>query len=200
MAAYTYSDHFARRINSFMSPDIEPDPQVAYAVNAIQEGGFFGVGVGQGQVKWQLPDAHTDFIIAVAAEEYGTLMVLFILGLYTTIVVRSLTRLMRERDPFTRLAGSGLACIFGVSGADQHLGVAVRLLPAKGLTLPFISYGGSSLIAAGITMGMLLALTRTRPQGEIGEIFKRGRFGDGRGADEPQGRHSLFKKKKKFCC
>lgn len=174
MAAYTYSTHFAQRINSFMSADIDPRTQVGYAINAIQEGGFFGVGVGQGQVKWQLPDAHTDFIIAVAAEEYGTLMVLFILGLYTTIVVRSLTRLMRERDPFTRLAGTGLACIFGVQ-ALINTSVAVRLLPAKGMTLPFVSYGGSSLIAAGITVGMLLALTRTRPQGEISEFFKRGR-------------------------
>ncbi len=172
MAAYTYSTHFAQRIDAFMAADIDPRTQVGYAVNAIQEGGFFGVGVGEGQVKWQLPDAHTDFIIAVAAEEYGLLLVLFILGLYTTIVVRSLTRLMRERDPFIRLAGTGLACIFGVQ-ALVNTSVAVRLLPAKGMTLPFVSYGGSSLIATGITMGMLLALTRTRPQGEIGEFFKR---------------------------
>lgn len=172
IAAYTYSDHFAKRIDGYMSADIDPRTQVGYAVNAIQEGGFLGVGVGEGQVKWQLPDAHTDFIIAVAAEEYGTLMVFFILGLYTTIVVRALTRLMRERDPFTRLAGTGLACIFGVQ-ALINTSVAVRLLPAKGMTLPFVSYGGSSLIATGITVGMLLALTRTRPQGEIGAFFKR---------------------------
>ncbi len=169
--AYSYSDHFAKRIDMYMSADIDPRTQVGYATNAIQEGGFFGVGVGEGQVKWQLPDAHTDFIIAVAAEEYGLLLVLFILGLYTTIVVRSLTRLMRERDPFIRLAGTGLACIFGVQ-ALVNTAVAVRLLPAKGMTLPFVSYGGSSLIAAGITVGMLLALTRTRPQGELGEVFK----------------------------
>lgn len=172
IAAYSYSDHFAKRIDGYMSSDIDPRTQVGYAVNAIQEGGFLGVGVGQGQVKWQLPDAHTDFIIAVAAEEYGLLMVLFILGLYTTIVVRALTRLMRERDPFARLAGSGLACIFGVQ-ALVNTSVAVRLLPAKGMTLPFVSYGGSSLIATGITVGMLLALTRTRPQGDIGAFFKR---------------------------
>ncbi|WP_127903428.1 FtsW/RodA/SpoVE family cell cycle protein [Solirhodobacter olei] len=172
--AYDYSTHFAKRIDSFMSADLNPRTQVGYAINAIQEGGFWGVGVGQGQVKWQLPDAHTDFIIAVAAEEYGTLMVLFVLSLYTTIVVRSLTRLMRERDPFTRIAGTGLACIFGVQ-ALVNVSVAVRLMPAKGMTLPFISYGGSSIIAAGITMGMLLALTRTRPQGDLGQVFKRGR-------------------------
>ena len=110
----------------------------------------------------------------MAAEEYGLILVLVILALYATIVVRSLFRLMRERDPFIRLAGTGLACIFGVQ-AMINMGVAVRLLPAKGMTLPFVSYGGSSVIAAGITVGMLLALTRTRPQGEIGDILRRGR-------------------------
>ncbi|MGO4908137.1 putative peptidoglycan glycosyltransferase FtsW [Pseudorhodobacter sp. W20_MBD10_FR17] len=175
MFAYSASEHFARRINGFLSPDIDPRTQIGYATNAIQEGGFFGVGVGEGQVKWSLPDAHTDFIIAVAAEEYGLLLVLCVIALYTTIVVRSLFRLMRERDPFIRMAGAGLACIFAVQ-AMVNMGVAVRLLPSKGMTLPFVSYGGSSVIAAGITLGMLLALTRTRPQGQIGEImFRRGR-------------------------
>ena len=172
--AYESSEHFARRIDGFLNPDIDPRSQIGYATNAIQEGGFFGVGVGEGQVKWTLPDAHTDFIIAVAAEEYGLILVLIIIALYTTIVVRSLFRLMRERDPFIRLAGTGLACIFGVQ-AMINMGVAVRLLPAKGMTLPFVSYGGSSLIAAGITVGMLLALTRTRPQGQMGDILRRGR-------------------------
>ena len=92
-------------------------------------------------------------------------------GLYATVVVRSLVRLMRERDPFIRLAGTGLACMFGVQ-AMINMGVAVRLLPAKGMTLPFVSYGGSSLIAGGIAVGMLLAFTRTRPQGEIGDILR----------------------------
>ena len=175
MVAYNSSEHFARRIDGFLSPDVDPRTQLGYATNAIQEGGFFGVGVGEGQVKWSLPDAHTDFIIAVAAEEYGLVLVLFIIALYATVVVRSLFRLMRERDPFTRLAGTGLACIFGVQ-AMINMGVAVRLLPAKGMTLPFVSYGGSSLIAGGILAGMLLALTRTRPQGEIGDILlRRGR-------------------------
>jgi cell division protein FtsW len=173
--AYANSEHFARRIDGFLSPDVDPRTQIGYATNAIQEGGFFGVGVGEGQVKWALPDAHTDFIIAVAAEEYGLLMVLVILSLYGLIVVRSLYLLLRERDPFVRLAGSGLACIFAVQ-AMINMGVAVRLLPAKGMTLPFVSYGGSSVIAAGITVGMLLALTRQRPQGEMADYLKgRGR-------------------------
>ncbi len=169
--AYSNSEHFARRIDGFLSPDVDPTTQLGFATNAIQEGGFFGVGVGEGTVKWSLPDAHTDFIIAVAAEEYGLVLVLCIIALYATVVVRSLMRLMRERDPFIRLAGTGLACIFGVQ-AMINMGVAVRLLPAKGMTLPFVSYGGSSLIAGGIAVGMLFAFTRSRPQGEIGDILR----------------------------
>ena len=172
--AYHSSEHFARRIDGFLASDVDPRSQMGYATNAIQEGGFFGVGVGEGQVKWTLPDAHTDFIIAVAAEEYGLILVLAIIALYCTVVVRSLFRLTRERDPFTRLAGAGLAAIFGVQ-AMINIGVAVRLLPAKGMTLPFVSYGGSSVIAAGITVGMLLAMTRSRPQGQMSDIFRRGR-------------------------
>ncbi|GFE48599.1 cell division protein FtsW [Roseobacter cerasinus] len=172
--AYSNSEHFARRIDGFLNPDIDPRTQLGYATNAIQEGGFFGVGVGEGQVKWSLPDAHTDFIIAVAAEEYGLILVLVIIALYSTVVVRSLMRLMRERDPFIRLAGTGLACTLGVQ-AMINMGVAVRLLPAKGMTLPFVSYGGSSVIASGLAVGMLLAFTRTRPQGGISDLLLRGR-------------------------
>lgn len=170
--AYGASEHFARRIDGFLSPELDPRTQLGYAANAISEGGFFGVGVGEGRVKWWLPDAHTDFIIAVAAEEYGLILVLFIIFLYATIVLRSLARLTRERDPFIRLAGTGLAAIFGVQ-ALINMGVAVRLLPAKGMTLPFVSYGGSSLIAGGIALGMLLAFTRVRPQGQIGDVLSR---------------------------
>ena len=172
--AYGASDHVARRIDGFLASEVDPRTQLGYATNAIQEGGFFGVGVGEGSVKWSLPDAHTDFIIAVAAEEYGFIMVMVIIALYSTIVIRSLSRLLRERDPFTRIAGTGLACAFGVQ-ALINMGVAVRLLPAKGMTLPFISYGGSSLVASGIALGMLLALTRSRPQGEIADVLGRNR-------------------------
>ncbi|WP_170381741.1 putative lipid II flippase FtsW [Ruegeria atlantica] len=171
MLAYSNSEHFARRIDGFLNQEVDPTTQIGYATNAIREGGLFGVGVGEGQVKWSLPDAHTDFIIAVAAEEYGLILVLIIIALYSIIVVRSLLRLMRERDMFIRLAGTGLACMFGVQ-AMINMGVAVRLLPAKGMTLPFVSYGGSSLIAGGIAVGMLLAFTRTRPQGEFGDILR----------------------------
>jgi cell division protein FtsW len=172
VVAYNASEHFARRIDGFLAPDLDPRTQLGFATNAIQEGGFFGVGVGEGQVKWSLPDAHTDFIIAVAAEEYGLILVLCVIVLYTVVVTRSLWRLMRERDPFIRLAGAGLVAMFGAQ-AMINMGVAVRLLPAKGMTLPFVSYGGSSLIAGGLLMGMLLAFTRARPQGEISDVFGR---------------------------
>ncbi len=168
--AYHNSEHFARRIDGFLTPEVDPTTQLGYATNAIREGGFFGVGVGEGQVKWSLPDAHTDFIVAVAAEEYGLILVLIIIALYATVVVRSFLRLIQERDMFIRLAGTGLAAMFGVQ-ALINMGVAVRLLPAKGMTLPFVSYGGSSLIAGGVALGMLLAFTRTRPQGKMNELL-----------------------------
>ena len=169
--AYKNSEHFARRIDGYLSADVDPTTQLGYAANAIREGGLFGVGAGEGAVKWSLPDAHTDFIIAVAAEEYGILMVLIILGLFATIVLRTLGRLLQERDLFVRLAGTGLIAIFGFQ-AMINMGVAVRLLPAKGMTLPFVSYGGSSLIAGGIALGMILAFTRSRPQGALGAAMR----------------------------
>ena len=170
LLAYQNSAHFARRIDGFLSAEIDARSQLGYATSAIREGGIFGLGVGEGQVKWQLPDAHTDFIIAVAAEEYGFVLVAFIIGLYATICLRSLSRLMRERDPFVRLAGTGLVTMFSAQ-AMINMGVAARLFPTKGMTLPFVSYGGSSLLAMGLAIGILLALTRARPQGEIGDIL-----------------------------
>ena len=168
--AYANSEHVARRIDGFLASEVDPRTQIGYAANAIQEGGLLGVGIGNGTVKWILPDAHTDFIIAVAAEEFGLILCVLILGLYMTVVVRSLLRLVRERDPFIRLAGTGLAVLLGLQSLI-NIGVAARLLPAKGMTLPLISYGGSSLIAAGLGLGVLLAMTRKRPQHEIDDIL-----------------------------
>lgn len=124
-------------------------------------------------MKLSLPDAHTDFIIAVAAEEYGLVMVLVIILLFMVITVRSFLRLIRERNPFVRLAGTGIVALFAMQGII-NMGVAVRLLPAKGMTLPFVSYGGSSLVAAGISLGVLLALTRSRPQGDMADVLGMG--------------------------
>jgi cell division protein FtsW len=168
--AYANSEHVARRIDGFLSTEIDPTTQIGYATDAIRNGGLFGAGLGEGTVRWTLPDAHTDFIIAVAAEEYGVVMVYLIIALFVTIALRSYFRLMRERDTFIRLAGAGLVSLLALQ-AFINLGVAVRLLPAKGMTLPFVSYGGSSLIAMGISVGMLLAFTRSRPQGEIGDYL-----------------------------
>jgi cell division protein FtsW len=170
MAAYANSEHFARRIDAYLSPDLDPTTQLGFATNAILNGGFLGVGPGEGVVKRSLPDAHTDFIIAVAAEEYGLLLVLPIIGLFLFIAIRALSRLMRERDVFIRLAGVGLVSILTLQ-ALVNLGVAIRVLPAKGMTLPFISYGGSSLVATGLTVGMLLALTRRRPQDDVTDLL-----------------------------
>jgi len=170
--AYYNSSHFARRINDYLVAEVDPNTQLAYAESAIREGGLFGVGAAQGSVKWTLPDAHTDFIIAVAAEEFGLILTLVIIGLYLFITVRALGRLMEERDPFIRLGGAGLAVLFGLQ-AFVNMAVALRLLPAKGMTLPFISYGGSSMLAGAIAMGTLLALTRARPRNAAAE-FRRG--------------------------
>ncbi|WP_118135744.1 putative peptidoglycan glycosyltransferase FtsW [Oceanicella sp. SM1341] len=172
--AYNNSEHFARRIDGFLASDVDPTTQLGFATNAIREGGLFGVGVGEGTVKWRLPDAHTDFIIAVAVEEYGLVLCALIIALFLVVVLRSFARLQRERDPFARLAGTGLAALFGMQ-AFINIGVAIRLLPAKGMTLPLVSYGGSSLMAAGITLGFLLALTRRRPQDELTEALVEGR-------------------------
>lgn len=170
MLAYNTVPHVAKRIDGFLLAEIDPQTQIGYATTAIQDGGLFGVGIGRGSVKWTLPDAHTDFIIAVAAEEFGLIFTLVIIALFMFLTLRALLRLQRERDMFIRLSGVGLATVLGAQ-ALINLGVAVRLLPAKGMTLPFVSYGGSSLLAAGIMMGLLLVMTRRRVQGDMSEIF-----------------------------
>ncbi|MFN3263108.1 MAG: FtsW/RodA/SpoVE family cell cycle protein [Pikeienuella sp.] len=164
--AYTNFEYVASRIDDFLAPEVDPTSQIGYAITAVQKGGLFGVGAGEGSVKWSLPDAHTDFVMAVAAEEYGLLFCLAVIGLYLFVTLRALTRLMRERDAFARVAGAGLAVLFGVQ-AFINIGVTFTLLPAKGMTLPFVSYGGSSMLASGIAMGLLLSLTRRRPQDHV---------------------------------
>ena len=133
---------------------------------AIHSGGFLGVGAGNGKIKWSLPDAHTDFIIAVAIEEFGLIVFIIILTLYVIILLRTLSRLLIERNPFLLLVGLGLLTIIQTQTLI-NLGVAARLLPTKGMTLPFISYGGSSMVAMGILMGLLLNVTRRRTSENI---------------------------------
>lgn len=172
--AYSNFEYIANRIDAYWAAEIDPTSQIGYATNAIQKGGLFGVGSGEGSVKWSLPDAHTDFVMAVAAEEYGLIFCLTVIALYLFITLRAVRLLMRERDMFCRVAGVGLAVIFGTQ-AFINIGVTFTLLPAKGMTLPFISYGGSSMIASAIGMGLLLALTRDRPQNHVTDMLRGGR-------------------------
>ena len=161
-----FSDHVATRLKTFFSNVIEPTSQMGLVEQAIHSGGFLGVGAGNGKIKWSLPDAHTDFIIAVAIEEFGLIVFIIILTLYVIILLRTLSRLLIERNPFLLLVGLGLLTIIQTQ-ALINLGVAARLLPTKGMTLPFISYGGSSMVAMGILMGLLLNVTRRRTSENI---------------------------------
>ncbi len=160
--AYALFPHVASRIDRFIDPSGKENYQIDRAMEAFATGGLFGRGPGEGAVKSVLPDAHTDFIFAVAGEEFGLLLCLFIVGVFAFIVLRGYSRLLQENNFFVLLAASGLATQFGLQ-AIINIGVNLRLLPTKGMTLPFISYGGSSLLALALGMGMLLALTRTRP-------------------------------------
>ncbi len=163
---YQFSNHVAGRLKNFFSNVIEPTSQMGLVEQAIQSGGFLGVGAGNGKIKWSLPDAHTDFIIAVAIEEFGLIVFILILTLFMIILLRTLSRLIIERNPFLLLVGLGLMTIIQAQ-ALINLGVAARLLPTKGMTLPFISYGGSSMLAMGILMGLLLNVTRRRTSENI---------------------------------
>ena len=156
--AYQNLDHVQRRVEKFLDGG---SWQVDRARESFAEGGFFGVGPGDGRVKLNLPDAHSDFIFAVAAEEYGAIACLILLGLYAFIVLRGFTRAMSGEGLFCLIAASSLVMQFGVQ-ACIHMASSVDLIPTKGMTLPFISYGGSSLLASSLTMGLILALTRKR--------------------------------------
>jgi len=159
IAAYAALPHVASRIDRFINPATGDTYQVDTSLRAFETGGLFGIGPGEGRVKELLPDSHTDFIFAVAGEEFGILACLLVVGLFAFIVLRGFSRVLREANLFILLAVAGLLTQFGLQ-AIINMGVAVRLLPAKGMTLPFVSYGGSSLLATAIGMGMVLALTR----------------------------------------
>ena len=142
--------------------------QVDRALDAFANGGLLGTGPGEGTVKMSIPDAHADFVFAVAGEELGLLWCLLIIGLFAFIVLRGFTRLKNENSLFIVLAVSGLLIEFGLQTVI-NLASTMRLMPAKGMTLPFISYGGSSLLALAIGMGMFLGLTRKRFGANDGE-------------------------------
>jgi len=159
VTAYLTVPYFASRIDRFVTPAGGDTYQIDTAINAFQRGGLFGTGPGEGTVKMVLPDAHADYVFAVLGEEYGLIASLALVALFAVIVIRSLALLSRERDHFVFLASAGLVALFGLQ-VLTNLGVNLNLLPSKGMTLPFISYGGSSLFAMAITMGMLLSLGR----------------------------------------
>jgi cell division protein FtsW len=164
--AYYTVPHVARRIKRFLDPSSGDTFQIDMAIESFTRGGWLGRGPGEGTVKRVLPDSHADFVFAVAAEEFGIILCLVLAGLFAVIVLRALLHAFRTEDPFTRFAVAGLAILFGMQSAINMM-VNVHLLPAKGMTLPFISYGGSSLISLAYGMGMLLALTRERPRAEM---------------------------------
>lgn len=159
VGAYFLFSHVRDRVDSFLDPSAGDNYQVERSLEALRHGGLLGTGPGQGTVKLNLPDAHADFVFSVAGEEFGLVATLLILCLFAFIVLRGLIRVGGSRDLFVLLAGGGLLVQFGLQ-ALIHMGSALKLLPAKGMTLPFISYGGSSMLALGIGVGMMLALTR----------------------------------------
>ncbi|WP_378949935.1 putative lipid II flippase FtsW [Mesorhizobium sp. ANAO-SY3R2] len=161
-AAYTIFPHVAGRIDRFMTGEGDTF-QVDMGRDAIINGGWFGVGPGEGTVKRVIPDSHADFVFSVAGEEFGIMLCLIIMAIFAFIVLRGLRTALREHDDFTRYAVAGLVVVFGFQSVI-NMGVNLQLMPAKGMTLPFISYGGSSLIAIAISMGMVLALTRRKPE------------------------------------
>ena len=167
--AYVLIPHVHHRVEQFFSGG-KPGYQSGLALKAFEHGGLAGVGPGAGTIKYHIPYAHSDFIFAVAGEEFGLVLCGIIAALFCLLAVRLLLRSASAREPFSQLAGAGLALIVALQ-AFINMGVAVSLLPAKGMTLPFISYGGSSLFAVAVTMGFALAVTRQRPT--VGKLSQR---------------------------
>jgi cell division protein FtsW len=158
--------HVASRVDRFLDPSSGDSYQVDRSLEAFMNGGLFGRGPGEGTVKEVLPDAHSDFVFAVAGEEFGLFVCLIIVCLFGFVVLRGFAKALQETDLFVLLAISGLVVQFGLQ-AVINMGSTLRLMPTKGMTLPFVSYGGSSLIAMGLCMGFLLALTRRRVGAEV---------------------------------
>jgi cell division protein FtsW len=165
VGAYLVFPHVASRVDRFLDPSSGDSYQVERAIEAFMNGGILGRGPGEGTVKEVLPDAHTDFVFAVAGEELGLAACLLIVALFAFIVLRGFGRLMQERSLFVLIAASGILVQFGMQ-AIINMASSLRMMPTKGMTLPFISYGGSSLLGLALGMGMVLALTRSRPASE----------------------------------
>jgi cell division protein FtsW len=164
--AYLYVPHVTSRVDRFLDPAAGDTYQIDMSLNAFRSGGLIGKGPGDGVIKGALPDAHSDFIFAVAGEEFGLIVCLLIIGVFAFIVLRSFFRALSDGGLFTMLSVAGLAALFGAQ-ALVNLGSTLALIPTKGMTLPFVSYGGSSLFALAIGMGFALALTRKRIDPEV---------------------------------
>ena len=173
VAAYEFLPHVRDRIERFMDKSAGDTFQVDTAMESFARGGWLGRGPGEGTVKRILPDAHTDFILAVTAEEFGVVVCIAVVILFAFIVLRGLMLARKSEDTFCRLAVTGLVLMFGLQAAINMM-VNVHLMPAKGMTLPFISYGGSSLFSLAIGMGFLIALTRRRPRAEMMDRWQGG--------------------------
>jgi len=167
MLAFRFSPHVHERVLRFIDPDssggLVDTFQVDTALQSILSGGWLGRGPGEGVYKRILPDAHTDFVFAVTGEEFGMIACLALIAFFGFIVLRGLLLAARNEDPFCRFAAAGLVIMFGVQ-SWINMAVNLRAIPAKGMTLPFISYGGSSILALALGMGFLIALTRKRPR------------------------------------
>ncbi|HEY6335728.1 MAG TPA: putative lipid II flippase FtsW [Alphaproteobacteria bacterium] len=161
VAAYFTLPHVASRVDRFLNPQSGDSYQVEHAMEAFSNGGLFGRGPGEGVAKLHLPDAHSDFVFAVAGEEFGLFACLAIVTIFAFVVLRGVGRLLEEQNLFVLLSGAGLLVQFGLQ-AVVNMASELHLMPTKGMTLPFISYGGSSLLALALGMGMVLALTRRR--------------------------------------
>jgi cell division protein FtsW len=168
VAAYLFFPHVQKRVENFLHPGngISADYQPHTALEAFGNGGLLGRGPGEGRVKDVLPDAHADFVFAVAGEEFGMLVCLIIVGVFAFIVLRGMLRLLKEHDMFIVLSCTGLVTGLGLQ-AFINMASSLQLIPTKGMTLPLISYGGSSALAVALGMGMLLALTRRRHHGDV---------------------------------
>jgi cell division protein FtsW len=163
VVAYYSIHHVRSRIDRFINPESGDTFQIDTAIESFMRGGWLGRGPGEGTVKRILPDGHADFIFAVAAEEFGIVLCLILVSLFSFVVLRALWHASREEDPFMRLAIAGIALLFGLQSSIA-MAVNLHLIPSKGMTLPFVSYGGSSLISLAFGMGMLIALTRKHPR------------------------------------
>lgn len=158
---YTTLPHVRLRVNSFLDPSAYDTYQVDKASEAIARGGIMGAGPGEGAVKFRLPDAHTDFIYSVLSEEYGLVAALILISIFAFITLRGIREASYVEDPYPRAAATGLFALFGLQAAI-NISVNLHLIPPKGMTLPFVSYGGSSMIGAALTIGLALALIRRR--------------------------------------